>query len=68
MTTAKKLPQGSVFAPLLYTNDQPIHPNTRSFVYTDFTVIEDTLSSALVRLTEYDETDQLRANSNKLTG
>ena len=32
------LPQGSVLAPLLfnvYTNDQPIHPGTRSFVCAD---------------------------------
>ena len=54
------LPQGSVLAPLLfnvYTNDQPIHPGTRSFVNadylavttqsTDFAPIEETLTSAL---------------------
>ena len=69
------LPQGSVLAPLLfnvYTNDQPIHPGTRSFVYaddlavttqsTDFAPIEETLTSALRGLSEYYTTNQLRAN------
>ena len=70
--------QGSVLALLLFithNNDQPIYQNTRSFVSaddiaiaaqdTDFVMIEETLSSALVRLTEYYETNQLRTNPTK---
>ena len=72
------LPQGSVLAPLLfnvYTNDQPIHPSSRSFVHaddlvvttqsTDFAHIEETLTSALDGLWEYYTTNQLRANPTK---
>ena len=72
------LPQGSVLAPLLfnvYTNDQPIHPGTRSFVYADdlavttqstgFAPIEETLTSALDGLSEYYTTNQLRVNPTK---
>ena len=72
------LPQGSVLAPLLfnvYTSDQPIHPGTRSFVYaddlavttqsTEFAPIEETLTSALVGLSDYYTTNQLRANPTK---
>ena len=73
------LPQGSVLAPLLfnvlYTNDQPIHPGTRSFVYaddlavttqsTEFAPIEETLTSALVGRSEYYTTNQLHANPTK---
>ena len=73
------LPQRSVLAPLLfnvYTNDQPIHLGTRSFVYaddlavttqsTDFAPIEETLTSAALDcLSEYYATNQLRANPPK---
>ena len=56
-------------------NDQPIHPRTRSFVYagdlavttqsTEFAPIEETLTSALVGLSEHYTTNQLRANPTK---
>ena len=72
------LPQGSVFALLLfnvYTNNKPIHPGTRRFVYaydiavttqsTDFATIDETLTSALDGLSEYYTTNQLRANPTK---
>ena len=72
------LPQGSVLAPMLfniYTNDQPIHADTRSFIYADdlciasqgndFSNIEVSLTSALSTLTTYYDTNQLRANPSK---
>ena len=72
------LPQGSVLAPLLfnvYTNDQQIHPNTRSFLYADdlciatqnqsFVKLEKSLSDALAGLIPYYATNHLRANPDK---
>ena len=71
------LPQGSVLVPMLfniYTNDQPIHADTRSFIYAydiivciasqgnDFNNIEASLTSALSTITTYYDTNQLRAN------
>ena len=69
------LPQGSVLAPMLfniYTNDQSIHTDTRSFIYADdvciasqgndFNNIEASLTSALSTMTTYYDTNQLRAN------
>ena len=66
------LPQGSVLAPMLfniYTNDQPIHPDTRSFIYADdlciFSSIEASLTSVLSTMTTYYDTNQLRVNPSK---
>ena len=72
------LPQGSVLAPMLlniYTNDQPIHADTRSFIYADdlfiasqgndFNNIEASLTSALSTMTTYYDTNQLSANPSK---
>jgi hypothetical protein len=69
------LPQGSVLAPTLfniYTNDQPIYPKTRSFLYADdlcittqardFKAIEDTLTEALANLSKYYKENRLCAN------
>ena len=59
----------------IYTNDQPIHPDTRSFIYADdlciasqgndFNTIEASLTSALSAMTTNYDTNQLRANPSK---
>ena len=72
------LPQGSVLSPVLfniYTNDQPIHKDTRSFIYADdlciatqdasFEKTESTLSAALDSIGDYYEKNHFRANPDK---
>ena len=72
------LPQGSVPSPILfniYTNDQPLHNGTRSFIYADdmcvtpqqpsFVEVETTIEEALSELTEYYRSNNLRANPDK---
>ena len=72
------LPQGSVLSTTLfniYTNDQPVHYGTRSFIYADdlcitaqfptFSHVESTIEEALVELTEYYRNNSLRANPDK---
>ena len=59
----------------IYTNDQPIHPDARSFIYADdlciasqgndSSNIEASLTSALSTMTTYYDTNQLRANPSK---
>ena len=72
------LPQRSVLSPVLfniYTNDQPIHKDTRSFIYADdlciatqdasFEKTESTLSATLDSIGDYYEKNHLRANPDK---
>ena len=72
------LPQGSVLSPTLfniYTNDQPVHGGTRSFIYADdlcitaqfptFSQVESTIEEALGEITEYYRNNSLRANPDK---
>ena len=67
------LPQGSVLAPMLfniYTNDQPVHADTRSFIYADdlciasqgnyFNNIEASLTSALSTMPTTTQTNCVR--------
>ncbi|KAJ8896081.1 hypothetical protein PR048_001423 [Dryococelus australis] len=74
----KGLGQGSVLSPILfniYTIDQPIASNSRSFFYsvdlalptqsTDFESVESTLINALEGLSRYYITNQLIPNSSK---
>ena len=59
----------------IYTNDQPVHDDTRSFIYADdlciasqgndFNDIETSLTSALNTMTTYHDTNQLRVNPSK---
>ena len=73
------LPQGSLLAPMLfniYTNVQPIHADSRSFIYADdlciafqendFSNIEASLTSTLSSMTTYYDRNQLRANPSKI--
>ena len=73
------LPQGSVLSPTLfniYTNDQPVHDGTRSFIYADdlcitaqfhtFSQVESTIEEALGELTEYYRDKSMRANPDKM--
>ena len=72
------LPRGSVLAPVLfniYTNDQPVSPGTRGFIYADdlgiaalihnIDDIEATLSTTLQNLSKYYKDNQLKANPAK---
>ena len=67
--------QGSVLSPILfsiYTNDQPLHNGTRSFIYDpcvtahqpSFVEVK-TIEESLSQLTQYYRSNNLRANPDK---
>lgn len=77
-TQKNGLPQGSVLAPLLYniyTNDQPVGINTRSFIYADdtavaaqgntFEEVEMKLTATLEDLADYYDNNHLKPNPDK---
>ena len=68
------LPQGSVLSPIIfniYTNDQPLHNGTRSFIYADdlcvtaqqpsVVEVETTIEESLSELTQHYRSTNLRA-------
>ena len=72
------LPQGSVLSPIvfnIYTNNQPLHNGTRSFIYADdlcvtaqqpsFVEVEATIEESLSELTQYYRSNNLRVNQDK---
>ena len=62
----------------IYTNDQPLHDGTRSFIYSydlcgtaqycSFTEVERTIGDALDKLTQYFKSYSLGANPDKSQG
>ena len=71
-------PQGRVLSSIffnIYTNDQPLHNGTRSFIYADdlcvtahqpsFVEVETTIEESLSELTQYYRSNKLRANPDK---
>ena len=76
--TEERLAQGSVLSPVflnIYTNDQPIYPETLSFInaddlcvtsqYPSFTEVEETIEDGLEEITQYYRSNSLRANPDK---
>ena len=76
--TEERLAMGKCPVPILfniYTDDQPLHNRTRSFIYADdicvttqqpfFVEVETTIEESLSELTQYYRSNNLRANPDK---